>query len=94
MSVFNDPDAVHDKASFIRFVEALVEDRQQAEELERADPMKYSMGGAGDWQNGTISSFLDAALAGALAQKDWANHQSGPSWRDLAVLLYLGKVYE
>lgn len=88
------PDAVHNKASFIRFVEALIEDRQRAEELERADPARYRMGGANNWQNGSISSFLEAALAGALAQKDWGNDQAGPSWRDLAVLLYLGKIYE
>jgi hypothetical protein len=91
---FNDPDSVHDKATFISFLEALVEDRRQAEEMERASPIKYSLGGANDWQNGSISTFLDAALAGALAQRDWGADRVGPSWRDLAALLYLGKIYE
>lgn len=91
---FNDSDAVHDKASFVRFVEALIKDRQVAEELERANASKYSLGGANDWQNGSISAFLEAAIAGALAQQDWGNAESGPTWRDLAALLYLGKIYE
>jgi hypothetical protein len=94
MQTLDDPSAVHDKASFIRFVEWLVEDRQQAEEMERANPLLYSMGGANDWQNGSISSFLESAVAGALAQRDWGDDHAGPSWRDLARLLYLGKIYE
>jgi hypothetical protein len=92
MPVTMNPEEVHNRAT--RFVEALAEDRREAEELEHADPAKYSMGGANDWQNGTISSFLECALAGAEAQEDWGVNASGPSWRDLAVFLYLGKIYE
>ena len=87
------PDQVNDRESFIRFVEALVSDREQAEALERASPEKYRWGGANNWQNASISSFLDCALAGATAQNDWGS-SSGPSWQDLAVFLYLGKIYE
>ncbi|RNF82183.1 hypothetical protein [Montanilutibacter psychrotolerans] len=87
------PDAVHDRESFIRFVEALIRDREQAENLERDHPEMYRWGGANEWQNGSISSFLDCALAGAEAQDDWGVAQ-GPSWRDLAVFLFLGKIYE
>jgi hypothetical protein len=90
---FNDPDAVNDRDSFIRFAEELIKDRQQAEELERSDPKRYQFGGANGWQNGSISSFLECALAGAEAQDDWGS-QGNPTWRDLAVLLYLGKIYE
>lgn len=69
MPPFNDPGAVYDKAVFIRFVEALIDDRQHAEEVEQANPGKYSMGGANGWQSGSISSFLDAAVAGALHRR-------------------------
>lgn len=88
-----DPDAVHDRDSFIRFVQALSADREAAEQLERADPRRYQYGGANGWQNSSISSFLECALAGAEDQENWGNTNS-PSWQDLAVFLFLGKIYE
>ena len=94
MPNFTNPEEVHDRATFIRFVEALAEERSKAEELERSNPLKYSMGGAYDWQNGSISTFLEGAIAGAEAQESWGSGKAGPSWRDLAVFLYLGKIYE
>jgi hypothetical protein len=87
------PDLVTDRESFIRFVEALVADREQAEECERKSPERYRWEGANGWQNGSISAFLECALAGALAQRQWGS-PSGPSWQDLAVFLNLGKIYE
>jgi hypothetical protein len=87
------PDLVVDRESFVRFAEALVADREQAEGLERESPEKYRYGGANGWQNGSISAFLDCAVAGAQAQSNWGS-SSGPSWQDLAVFLYLGKIYE
>jgi len=90
---FFDPDSVHDRESFIRFVEWLIADRQEAEALERADPQRYQWGGANGWQNSSIAAFLEGAISGADAQRDWGNG-AGPSWKDLAVLLYLGKIYE
>jgi hypothetical protein len=36
-----DPHTVSDRESFIRFVEALVEERAKAEEMEAADPERY-----------------------------------------------------
>jgi len=88
-----DPDSVIDRESFIRFVQALAADREEAERLEKADPKQYQWGGANDWQNGSISSFLECALAGSEAQDNWGS-AAGPSWKDLAVFLYLGKIYE
>lgn len=88
-----DPDEVTDRGSFIKFVEALIEDRTAADKLEAKDPKRYQMGGANDWQNSSIAFFLDCALAGATAQKVWGD-EAGVSWRDLAVFLWLGKIYE
>lgn len=87
------PDLVIDRESFVRFAEALLADREQAEGLERKSPEKYRFGGANGWQNTSISAFLDCALAGAQAQNAWGS-SSEPSWQDLAVFLYLGKIYE
>ncbi|MBO9880720.1 hypothetical protein [Xanthomonas sp. D-109] len=88
-----DPDSVKDRESFINFVHSLITDRENSEQLERANPKRYQLGGANGWQNSEISTFLECALAGAEAQDDWGN-TSAPSWTDLAVFLYLGKIYE
>lgn len=87
------PNAVRDRESFIAFVEALMEDRTQADALEAAAPDYYRYGGAAGWQNSSIVAFLDCALAGSLAQERWGGKR-GPSWRDFALFLYLGKIYE
>lgn len=87
------PDAVHDRESFIAFVDALIEDRAQADALEAESPDHYRYGGAAGWQSSSISAFLECALAGSLAQQRWGGER-GPSWRDFAEFLYLGKIYE
>jgi hypothetical protein len=89
-----DPDSVSDRNSFFRFVEALVADRTTAEELERSDPQRYALGGANDWQNGAISTYLECALAGVSDQQKWGDSPIGPTWHELAVFLWLGKIYE
>ncbi|MDB5306494.1 MAG: putative integron cassette protein [Gemmataceae bacterium] len=82
-------DGVHDRASFVAFVDALAAEREKAEELERAEPVRYQLGGALGWQNGTISTFLQAALA--CFER---NPGETPSWRFFAEFLYFGKIYE
>jgi hypothetical protein len=89
-----DPDSVVDRESFMRFAEALIRDREEAEELERQSPEQYRWGGANDWQNGSISQYLGCALAGAEAQREGWGSDVGVSWRELAILLWLGKIYE
>ena len=91
---FFNPDLVNDRESFIQFIEWLAKDRQEADVLERSDPERYQWGGANGWQNSSIASFLECAISGAEAQRDWASGPGGPSWKDLAVFLYLGKIYE
>lgn len=91
---FFNPDLVNDRESFIQFVEWLIEDRQEADDLERSDPERYKWGNANGWQNSSISSFLESAVAGVDGQREWASEDKGPSWKDLAVFLYLGKIYE
>ena len=90
---FFDPDSVNDRESFIQFVQWLIADRVAADRIERADPQSTRWDGAMGWQNASIAHFLESALAGAEAQADWGKG-SGPSWKDLAVFLYLGKIYE
>lgn len=83
---------VDDQASFLAFVKALAEDRRAKAATEAAHPY----GGQPDgWENVTIDSYLDAAVA-------WAEDSRGlptglasePSWRGFATFLYCGKIYE
>ena len=92
--VFEYLENVKDKQTFIVFVEALAEERERAEQLEKENPIRYQLGGALDWQNGDISSFLWAGLEsfeeGALRPAP----SDEPSWKTFAEFLYFGKIYE
>jgi hypothetical protein len=87
------PSAVTDRDSFIAFVRALAAERAEAEEMERREPIRYQLGGACDWQNGDISSFLFAAL-NYFEPKPFHQPEEAPSWRMFAEFLYFGKIIE
>jgi hypothetical protein len=84
-----DPASVHDRASFIAFVEAMAAEREEAAEMERACPVAYAIDGAMGWKNADIASFLWASL-------DYLFHrpETEPSWRTFANILYCGKIIE
>ena len=86
-------DEVKDRESFIRFVEALAEEREHAEEIERAYPKRYVLDGAFDWKNGDIANFLEAALFYFKPSK-YHKPEENPSWQMFAEFLYFGKIYE
>ncbi|MBA8885946.1 hypothetical protein FHW12_000137 [Dokdonella fugitiva] len=84
-------DSVSDASSFVRFVEALVADRRLADSLAPTVD-----GFAGEWANQSIADFLEAACA-------WANDsafgeqqslQRENPWRQFAVFLWAGRIYE
>ena len=81
---------VKDRESFLAFAKALVEERELAEKMEIEAPEKYRLCGALGWENGSISSFLGAALACA----EDGSHFEEASWRGFAEFLYCGKIYE
>jgi hypothetical protein len=86
-------DRVVDHKSFVEFVTALAKERREAELMERDEPDRYQRGGAHNWQNGSISSFLFASLA-YFDSKPFQEPESAPSWKTLADILYHGKIYE
>lgn len=90
-----DPLAVHDRASFLAFVAALVRDREASAAAERAAPSSPYGPDAGGWENVTVESFLFAALrwaeAGGGLEGPW---KPEPSWQAFARFLSAGKVYE
>jgi hypothetical protein len=98
MSTENGPgallDTVTNRETFLAFVWSLAEDRRRAEEIESNDPERYKWGGADGWQNQTISSFLEASAAG-VAHPSWPDSAAqSPSWKDFALFLWMGKIYE
>ncbi|HEY7310032.1 MAG TPA: hypothetical protein VH643_11790 [Gemmataceae bacterium] len=86
-------DRVEDLESFVAFVEALAEERRQAERLEKEQPIHYQLGGALGWQNGDIASYLEAALT-YFEEKRPAPHHVESAWRTFAEFLYCGKIIE
>lgn len=94
MDIFDHLENVKDKASFMTFVEALADEREQAEKMERENPVYYQLGGALDWQNGNISAFLRAGLECFEERPLKESVSAEPSWRGFAEFLYFGKIYE
>ena len=84
---------VVDRESFVEFVTALAEEREEAERMEREEPKRFQMGGAHNWQNSSISSFLSASLA-YFDRKPLHQPDAAASWKMLADILYYGKIYE
>ncbi len=93
MSPENLIDKVKDKETFIQFLDALILDRQDAENLERDNPTKYQWDGANNWQNSSISSFLESASM-YLIEGPHRHEGDKINWKDLAAFLYFGKIYE
>jgi hypothetical protein len=67
-----------------------VEERELVEKMESAEPANYKYSGALGWENGSISSFLNAALS---CVED-GEHSQEANWREFAKFLYFGKIYE
>jgi hypothetical protein len=87
---------VDDCESFLDFVRALIVDRKKEVMKERVDPDSPYVFGQDEWENGTIESFLEAALAWAEATKMGQTQGLSEelSWKSFATFLYCGKVYE
>jgi hypothetical protein len=88
-----DPNNVTDRDSFIEFVKALADEREQAQEIEEANPNVYIVDGALDWKNGDIPNFLYAALQ-YFGARPLHSPEDHPSWRMFADFLNYGKIYE
>jgi hypothetical protein len=83
---------VKDEKSFLNFAKALQEDRDPHE-----GKAANEVGFSGDWANNSISGFLEGAVAwaedsdfGVTQEPELANNK----WKQFAVFLYCGKIYE
>ena len=87
---------VHDEATFIEFLKALMRDRIDEVRKEAISPSDPYGPGANGWENGSIEQFLDAAAAWGEASKDGLIYYTKPEnpWRRCAHILFAGKFYE
>ena len=85
-------DEVKDEKSFLYFAKALMKDREAHE----SKPVN-EVGFSGDWANNDISGFLESAVAWA-EDSDFGVSQDielqSNKWKQFAVFLYCGKIYE
>lgn len=87
-------ETVHDRDSFIAFVQSLAEERTKANEVEESSPGTYMVDGALGWANGDIQSYLWACLEYFTDGPLKETPSSEPSWRVFAEILYCGKIIE
>lgn len=93
MSPVDLPRKVDDRDSFIEFVRFLAGEEEESRRIIGNAPPGERFTGALGWQNGTISSFLYAALD-YFETKPFHKPEETPSWRMLADFLYCGKIIE
>ncbi len=87
---------VVDYDSFVAFVHALRADRQAEERQEQGGQVQRFPSTCSEWQNDTISDFLEAGLAyleDTVRTTRPANDGKTP-WRIVAEFLYAGNIYE
>ena len=88
-------ESVTDRASFISFVKLLIADRESEVAVEIQTPSSSYGPGSNRWENGSIETFLESAVA---LTEDYAGKEhelpEEPSWSSFAKFLYAGKHYE
>ncbi|MCQ8130613.1 DUF7660 family protein [Methylomonas rivi] len=92
---------VEDQESFLAFVRELVKDRESAVKKERGNPSSPYGPDAGGWENTSIESYLESAVAWA-EDSQFGSKMAFPEyelnnvseWRKFAAFLMAGRVYE
>jgi hypothetical protein len=84
-------DRVEDLPSFVRFIDALRKDREDADRKDALRPGPFDPGWNG-WYNGSIATFLESAVA--WAETSPASLTNENPWKAAARILYAGKYYE
>jgi hypothetical protein len=87
---------VSDQATFLVFAKQLRADRVRAVALEKSRPAPAYGPDAGGWENIEIETFLGAAIAWAEDSEFGVSQGLSVSnpWKQFAVFLYCGKIYE
>jgi len=72
--------------SLIRFIRLMARDNVRV-----SNEVVGLFGEQGDWQNSSINDYLNAIAAWA---EDSASTENIPNWKYIAILFYVGKIYE
>ena len=88
-------DDVSDLKSFLRFLDALRADHEDADRKEASKPAGLGSSWNG-WENGSISAFLERAVAWTEDNQrgDQAFLANENPWKAAARIIYAGKYYE
>lgn len=84
--------SVHDRESFLAFLDALVEDWNQSARMEAQSPSAPYGAAALGWENVSVGHFLESARAWASDAP--SQFPASASWHAFAQLFLAGKVYE
>jgi hypothetical protein len=96
MELHEQLDRVTDQASFLAFARALAQDRAAAAQADATSSASPFGADADGWESTSIESFLEAAVSWA-EDSDFGARQglaSASPWKQFAVFLYAGKIYE
>jgi len=87
---------VNSSETLLSFVRLLAQDKEDETTKESISPSSPYGAGANGWENATIEAFLSAASAWAEATNFGLTQGLSPSnpWKQFAVFLYCGKIYE
>lgn len=87
---------VNSSETLLAFVRLLAQDKEDETTKESISPSSPYGAGANGWQNVTIEAFLSAASAWAESTNFGITQGIAPSnpWKQFAVFLYSGKIYE
>jgi len=80
---------VNSKETFFEFLDGLRRDKEDEDRKEKEKPSHQYSRGTNGWENGSISTFLEAMYAFG---KD--TDKINLDWKSFALLLYSGKFYE
>lgn len=87
--------AVRDAGTFIAFLQTLSDDLPSDEEIEKKTATRLYFDGVGGWMNQSLSSFIEAAIAGGQDNNTGVDAASPEqAWKAAAEIIYFGKVYE
>jgi hypothetical protein len=89
-------DNVRDQESFLKFVEALIKDREDEDSKKKLHPSPLYGTGVNGWENSSIESYLEAAVAWGRSTNmgETQGLKKDNLWKTFATFLYLGKIYE
>lgn len=84
---------VHDWRTFIEFLKVLSQEEAEAKKLLAENPDEYKYSSILGWENDGISNYLDA-ISSCLEDGHRFNDSKQLSWKELAEIFYMGKIYE